>query len=147
MKRLLKPRYYCDYCKKSGASGSHMSQHEKRCTLNPKRECRVCKHVADDAAPLAELIVIADKIAVDRISDEDGLKMLSKAAGGCPACMLSAIRQSTKIKELRDIDTCFINVDGNGSGCLYSFDYKAEMKKVWKEVNADYKESVGGGYY
>ena len=43
MKTLLKKVYYCDFCKKKGMSASAMSKHEKHCTLNPTRECGLCK--------------------------------------------------------------------------------------------------------
>lgn len=43
MKVLLRKVYYCDFCKKSNRSASAMSKHEKHCTLNPKRECRLCR--------------------------------------------------------------------------------------------------------
>ena len=37
MKAIKKWRYYCDHCKKSGASSFHMAAHERSCTLNPLR--------------------------------------------------------------------------------------------------------------
>lgn len=42
MKRVLKYVYYCDHCNKRSLSGGHISTHEKHCTANPERECRIC---------------------------------------------------------------------------------------------------------
>jgi hypothetical protein len=35
--------YYCEYCKKRSLASFSMKRHEKRCTMNPKRQCGVCK--------------------------------------------------------------------------------------------------------
>jgi hypothetical protein len=35
-------RYWCDFCNKAGLSAGSMAKHEKHCTLNPDRSCRVC---------------------------------------------------------------------------------------------------------
>ena len=47
MKTKLRQRHYCDFCKKSGGSRYHMERHEKYCTMNPKRECRMCETARD----------------------------------------------------------------------------------------------------
>jgi len=40
MKIKNKKVYYCDYCKKH--SLRNITLHEKHCTLNPHRDCRMC---------------------------------------------------------------------------------------------------------
>ena len=56
MRTVLKKVYYCDFCKKKGLSASSISKHEKHCTLNPKRECRLCKNYSlkEDECPICE---------------------------------------------------------------------------------------------
>ena len=36
--------FYCEFCKKKSLATHSMLKHEKHCTLNPKRECRLCKN-------------------------------------------------------------------------------------------------------
>ena len=56
MKTLLKKVYYCDFCKKKGMSASAMSVHEKHCTLNPNRQCRLCilHNLSSEECPICE---------------------------------------------------------------------------------------------
>src|SRR5688572_17673310 len=42
MKTEKKNVYYCDYCKKRSLAANHMKTHEKHCTNNPDRQCRLC---------------------------------------------------------------------------------------------------------
>lgn len=55
--------YECEHCGKSGRSGGHISTHEKHCTMNPQRVCRVCLMDRGDLCqgegeqkPIAELL-------------------------------------------------------------------------------------------
>ena len=109
MRREKRWRYYCEFCKKSGASGGHMSRHEKSCTLNPNRMCRMCE-VADEAQPNMSDMIEALSVATvfekgETIEDFDNfisytienekeaVDKLCDVANGCPACMLAALRQ------------------------------------------------------
>lgn len=83
MKKVMRPRYYCDFCKKVGGSAGHMRTHEANCTANPGRGCRMCVAQKMPQAPLDALLAAAGNI--------DALR---EAAHGCPACMLAAIRQA-----------------------------------------------------
>lgn len=49
MRKVLKPVYYCDHCKKHGLSASHITTHEKKCWSNPdnKRACLDCIHLEE----------------------------------------------------------------------------------------------------
>lgn len=76
-------RYKCDFCGKVGYSGGYMAKHEKCCTANPDRVCRMCKLIEVDQKPIADLVAAAKR----------GLKALEEEAEGCPACMLAAIRR------------------------------------------------------
>ncbi|MCK5346673.1 MAG: hypothetical protein KAR20_24855, partial [Candidatus Heimdallarchaeota archaeon] len=40
MRVVKKNVYYCDFCKKKGLRS--LKIHEKHCTANPDRECRLC---------------------------------------------------------------------------------------------------------
>ena len=87
MTRRPSYRYKCDFCGKTSGSGGHMARHEKHCTMNPQRVCRVNgEHTPDLPALIAAL----------GCGDKDGVRRLWEAAPreGCPACMLAAIRQS-----------------------------------------------------
>jgi len=49
MKKILKPVYYCDHCKKHGLSASVMSVHEKKCWSNQDniRACMDCIYLEE----------------------------------------------------------------------------------------------------
>ena len=128
-------RYWCDFCGKAGLSAGHMKKHELHCTKNPNRICRMCAIMEFDSKPLSELIEIM-KPAVDGLEDSqwefegktyneekmkdilpECVKKLREAADGCPACILSAIRQSN------------IPVPCTG------FDFKKESDSHWSSYN------------
>jgi hypothetical protein len=135
--KLVK-RYWCDFCNKAGLSAGAMSKHERHCTLNPNRQCRVCAMVADarraDWKPstLAELVsLLPSKASLfqendyhgDYFADTDGtlkaaIPVLREASGDCPACMMAAIRQAGIPVPLAD-----------------GFDFSAEMKQIWADIN------------
>ena len=86
MRTAMRPRYYCDHCNKGNGSPSAMRRHERGCTLNPQRECGMCKMQADSfepAPPRDDLV---------RVMDERGFNAMCEAANNCPACILSALR-------------------------------------------------------
>ena len=108
MKTKRVNRYYCDFCKKSGGSSYHMKNHEKYCTMNPDRECRMCKFVDGSQLPMAELLALLPGIEKYEQVDEYGndyysatlrpamiepLKMLREATDDCPVCILATLRQ------------------------------------------------------
>ena len=95
-------RYYCEFCGKGGCSSSHMRKHEKHCTLNPDRNCGFCEAEGNHPQPMDQLI--------PTITHE--LLGLRKASKNCPACILSALRQSGHID-------------------AFDFDYQAETKIFW----------------
>lgn len=39
----LRPRYYCEHCKKSGGRKDVIARHEAGCTANPSRVCGCCR--------------------------------------------------------------------------------------------------------
>ena len=113
MNKVRRWRYYCDFCKKSGAAGWAMAQHEKHCTRNPRRVCRMCVIGGKPQQSLAEVI------AVLRMG---GLEAARERVHRCPACVLAAI--------LQDRNGSAMSVD------VYNFDFKAESRAFFNEANA-----------
>lgn len=105
-------RYYCDFCKKANCSSVSISRHEKHCTMNPKRECRMCKILKNKTVPMKKLL----QITPTTNATKELLEPLRGLVDNCPACILAALRQS---------------------GCTdYTlFDYKKEVEAFWAEVN------------
>jgi len=106
MKKKRVWRYYCDFCKKSGCSRGHIADHEKHCTMNPDRECRICKMVDNDQVPMHDLLnLLPDPkdYAYETLNGfsynvlvkivDDVLSELREITGNCPACILAALRQ------------------------------------------------------
>lgn len=121
-------RYYCEYCKKSGCSASHMSRHEKSCTANPNRHCRMCGRKGIDG--------LIESLGTGRTEQE--VENLRKEARGCPACMLAAIRQG------------HFNTppDEDGPGFSVPFYFQKEKETWWARVNERLaREDYYGGYY
>lgn len=116
--------YKCDFCKKANCSAPAMKRHEEHCTANPNRKCGMCEAKGGPEAPLAELISIAREDArkwFNAFTDEGmppaNADRLRTAAGGCPACMLAAIRQG-------------------GKAAHWDFDFTEEAKSFWQDVNS-----------
>lgn len=136
MRKVKRWRYFCDHCKKSGGSASHMTKHERGCTANPNRVCGVCARIGLNAAPLAELITLVKTIGKPEYSeytdyswwslDKAAFTALEEKADNCPCCILAALRQGNG-QQTHDVD----------------FDFKQAIKDVWKDYNDDeYQERV-----
>jgi len=133
-------RYYCEFCKKAGCSGGHIKRHEESCTLNPNRTCRMCKMIAATQKPIAELVAILpnpenfinkhlDGISYTGLDTaaEKALPSLREKTEGCPACIMAALRQAK------------IPIP------LTSFNFTAECKTIWAEINrAEYERDAVG---
>jgi hypothetical protein len=133
-------RYWCDFCNKAGLASHAMAKHEKHCTMNPARSCRVCAMIGDGLTfeeleakkPLADLIAMLPDSAPYHAESfgrelEDTHTALTRAldailpafrlaAGNCPACMLAALR-------LAKIPVPMVG----------GFDFKAEMQTVFAD--------------
>lgn len=140
-------RYWCDFCSKAGLQAAAMRKHEKHCTMNPARACRVCNLIINGLSteeleamkPLAEMVaMMPDPAPYQALSFGDELERehsaliaalvavlpaLRLAAGGCPACMLAAIRQSKNYVAM---------VDG--------FNFSGEMKDIFDAANSERAE-------
>jgi hypothetical protein len=111
-------RYWCDFCGKGGCSASSMVKHEKHCTMNPNRICGFCKREELEQKPIAILIAAYDKDTLETTNN------LREAADGCPACMLSAIRQ-WKGQNNRPVSEAWDR-----------WNYKQEVERFWNDYKA-----------
>jgi len=126
MRSAMRLRHYCDFCKKSGARANAMRLHESSCTVNPNRQCRMCRLAGTVQLPIATAI---------ELLVSGGVKAVKLAAGGeCPACILSAIRQHR---------ASLGALDREGWPGL-EYDYKVQSKAFFDQINADRAES---GFY
>lgn len=117
-------RYACDFCGKKSLSSGHMKTHEKHCTANPNRECRMCKHFCGDGYSVAGLSALLDANA----PPDYGLLALREKTDGCPMCMLAAIRQS---------GICKWDTAKNPHPVLdLPFNFRKEVADFWAEENA-----------
>lgn len=128
MKTRQVTQYACDFCNKKKYSAAAMRKHEKHCTANPDRVCRMCdvsgdyNDIKEIAGKLPKPVYKKTPIFNDRFYDQlvnsDELKASFNALNIlCPACKLAVLRQS-------------------GYLGAFEFDYKAEVKAYFDE----YKE-------
>jgi len=114
MKITTVKKYTCDFCKKSKYTPQSMRLHERHCTLNPDRECRMCYFAfGSSTAPMSELLGLFGD------GSDANLKLLRNRVDGCPACILATIRQA-KIKF-----DCSVP---EGYQDSHAFDFKQESK-------------------
>ena len=136
-------RYYCEFCKKAGCSGGHMRKHEAGCTGNPNRTCSMHAMLSDGTPqqPIDLLKAVLLDLAPNWL---ECIASLRDAAGQCPACILAAIRQA----DLSQWKTLAPDWEGYGkdakllpdemwlgTGHLFGFDFKAELKSAWNDHN------------
>ena len=125
-------RYTCEFCGKSGCSASHISRHEKHCTMNPDRICGMCKASEDKQPKMSKLLVILpdpqsyvnpnlDYIVYDGlgVAVEKVLLNLRDVAHNCPACILAALRQKGIPIPLVD-----------------DFNFRDECRAFWDDINS-----------
>ena len=107
--------YYCEFCKKHGLSAGCMSTHEKHCTANPNRMCRMCNRT-ESIQPLI------DKFKKQQIDCDRQVKIedIMNSVENCPACALTIIR-GIKSNRWEIID----------------FDFKKELEEWWADKNEE----------
>lgn len=129
MKKTRCWRYKCDFCGKNGYSAGHMSTHERGCTMNPDRVCRIHQYSdlrLEGSGPFH--VSLLQEVLLAYSSDEDhGLAALREAAEDCPCCMFAAIRQLGWHRG---------EIDEEGySEPLIKFSFKEELARLWDGVN------------
>lgn len=129
MRTAMRPRYYCDYCKKGSGSPSAMIRHERSCTANPDRVCNMCALLGLEHSPGSNKIIAA-KLLADGADYQEVMRELRANADGCPACILAALRLS---------GATVLGGEENGpwrwDGHLFGFAFKREMDDAIKEHN------------
>lgn len=135
-------QYWCEHCGKHNLSAASIAQHEKHCTKNPERLCRMCKASGGQQLSIAELAA-----CIDISLPDEGLSRLHEKAGNCPACILAALLQCGAHRPgftlmypsgIRD----FMLYD---KGLPDHFDFKIACKAWWDEFNNARNER--DGYY
>jgi uncharacterized Zn-finger protein len=136
-------QYICDFCGKRGLSSGHMKRHERHCTKNPERECRMCDVLGVEQQPITNLMAVLPDPSEYVFDDEWGyggyredlftatdavMPKLKDLASECPMCIMAALRQ-------KGIPVNRVN----------SFDYKKEVAEIWETVRE--KEMREGYYY
>lgn len=136
MKVKIKKVYYCDFCKKRALRS--LAQHEKHCTGNPDRECRLCenksikkiiekyrklftiKEIHTGLQPCSVTPVFKKKFTLKDIINELDYR--------CPNCILAIIR-------------C-LGLNRYYFEKKFKFDYKKELGKWWEAVNEEAREEA-----
>ncbi|HEU4345897.1 MAG TPA: hypothetical protein VFU31_30465 [Candidatus Binatia bacterium] len=98
-------RHYCDFCRRGMFKKPAMLQHETTCTLNPKRACWLCecpvethnyKAIGDEAKKRPDVVYYDDDDDNKthwRVTSEEAIDWVFNKVDGCPACVLSILRQ------------------------------------------------------
>ena len=136
MKTRMRVRYYCDFCGKSMGYKNHMANHEKHCTMNPNRVCRMCETLqkCDGETEQLPMAVLLAALEIPNEDSDDYRTFLEwdsddhlesiKSVTKCPACILAAIRQA-----------------GYSSG-VYNFEYEKEAQAIFKELREYENEGI-----
>lgn len=99
----IKPVYYCEFCNKSGRGKWQMERHEKHCTVNPDRACRMCEYSTAEPIDVREILTThpPPKVYLDEEfgcftneSQVEAREWFDKVTENveCPACKLALIR-------------------------------------------------------
>jgi hypothetical protein len=126
-------QYRCDFCTKRNLSAGSIAKHEKHCTMNPARICRMCVAggIGDEQKPISALTAC---LSLDKA--DYGIEELKDLAQQCPACVLAGIRQS-KIRETYRAKFATEQEWSEAGGPLdLKWDFKEALKEFWSEVNS-----------
>ncbi len=115
MTKKMRPRWYCDHCRKSGGSAHWMRRHEESCTKNPQRICNMCQSLGLGVKLNVLKAIIEELPYGGPRSEPEKYAKLRDAAGGCPACLMAVLRQTHYVSFFR------------------SFKYAEEKALWWRE--------------
>lgn len=117
MRKAKRIRYFCDFCKRSAGTITAMKKHEIGCTNNPDRKCGMCQQAQITQAPLVDIVkAVGDGKGPEALARMQAVAGGDEIDGGCPACLLAAIRRS-KV------------------GCYLKWNFKKAKEKFWAIVN------------
>lgn len=134
MKVIKKNVYYCDFCKKKSLRSVKI--HEKHCTANPDRECRLCdnKPIKSIVEKYQKYFYIRKTKNFSHIADWDEIKitpvfkkeftlrdLVNELDYICPNCILALIR-------CLDLNRYWMDKK-------YTFDYKKALANWWAVEN------------
>ena len=107
--------WYCEYCGKRYFRNS--PKHEKYCTMNPDRECRMCKVKRD----YRELETSARMLMLLTPKDEEfDVGKVESMVECCPACTLTLVRMIQRRCEDRFL------------GAFFHWDYRERCTWWWE---------------
>lgn len=130
MKEIVKIVYYCDFCKKRYLSKYWCEQHEKHCTLNINRDCRMCDYVGSYNKIPELLDSIYQKYNENMVYPT--ANQIFEMTDYCPQCTLATIRLIQKDKRFEKWR------DPEGSEFpWFDWDYKKECEDFWKKYNKE----------
>jgi len=132
MKTKTKKVYYCEYCGRHRLTRRSIEEHEKHCTLNPHRSCRMCgqSDLNSVIEKYRDRFRVVEKehtpygvtMGIEWTNDEVTLGDIEADVDGCPACTLAVMR------------LCGFN---GFPGPPLEFDYQKARKAWWKERNVE----------
>jgi len=142
MKKIQKWVYYCDFCGKRRLSGGAISLHEKHCTANPNRECRLCGRTESLVEIIKKWLAVREEWMKHETHNEctcwipdnireEMVKVVNVDAVRedldeyCPACILAIIRQAKLALHPISIE----------------FDFKKALAEWWAEKNDAEREA------
>jgi len=132
MRIVKKNVYYCENCGKR--SLRPLIKHEKHCTLNPDRECRLCgresiKEIIDKYREYFKVIEVKypaefeDRIEVRYIKEFILDDIKRELEYNCPICLFAIIR-------------C-LGLNRYWFKKKFDFDYKKELSGWWDAANVE----------
>ena len=139
MKVIKKNVYYCDFCKKKGLRS--LKIHEKHCTGNPDRECRLCdnKPIKPIIEKYQKYFYLRETKGPDPISEWDEIKvtpvfkkkftledLINELDYECPNCIFALIR-------------C-LGLNRYWMDKKYEFNYSEALSDWWKVANEETSE-------
>jgi len=130
----IKKVYYCEYCKKR--SLRTLIKHEKHCTLNPNRICRLCgrESILELIAQYKETYKFVKKIEDKRYEikwiKKPTINEIMDKVNGCPICTLTLLRLAffEPIKERPCSETV---------QAIFKYDYEKALQNWWDIKNED----------
>lgn len=144
MKVVKKNVYYCDFCKKKGLRS--LKTHEKHCTGNPDRVCRLC-----DGASIKPIIEKYKKYftikETERVEVNEGFVWTTETFIDIKVVYHKEFTLKDIVKELEyECPNCILAI----IRCLglnryyfekkFKFNYKEELGEWWSEKNREDEE-------
>ncbi|MDY6867018.1 MAG: hypothetical protein SVT56_03815 [Chloroflexota bacterium] len=137
MKSVIKTVYYCDHCGKRYLSKYWGEKHEKHCTLNPNRDCRMCDYVGTlNNIPeiLDSIFNIGSAKEIFPLADE-----IFETTGGCPQCTLTILRLLESTPRFQTWN----HPKETQSAGFFTWSYEKACEEFWRLYNEEMRAIVG----